>query len=266
MKKEHSCAIGATDRHQQAEKIAIACRLLAFLGLAREKTGHVSARFSELAMLLRCRGTQEAGLAFTTPDVVRAMTLEGGFSDGSDQYVPPNEWPIHAAIYAARPDVGAVVHAHPYASTVVSLCNATLKPIIGAYDSSAMQLAIDGVPVYPRSILIRDARSAAELVQSIGTHDVCILRGHGIVAVGRTIEQATLRAIRLETLASLHLDVMKAGAVPQSIDAEDLAFWKTVKSLALGKDAQHRENVDQWTWRHYERLLAEHEKKHHDGQ
>jgi ribulose-5-phosphate 4-epimerase/fuculose-1-phosphate aldolase len=259
MNKERSGTMSTAERAQQAEKIAVACRLLAFLGLAREKTGHVSSRLGP-GMLLRCRGNHEAGLAFTTPDVIRAMSFEGQLTEGNNQYEPPTEWPIHAGVYTARPDVNAVVHAHPFASTVVSLCDITLKPIIGAYDSGAMQLAIDGIPVYPRSILIRDAHSSAELVQSLGDHDVCILRGHGIVAVGSTVEQATLRAIRLETLASLHHEVIKSGASPRSISVEDLEFWRKQKASAANKDTRHRENVDQWTWRHYERLLANHEK------
>jgi ribulose-5-phosphate 4-epimerase/fuculose-1-phosphate aldolase len=245
------------------ETIAVSCRLLAFLGLAREKTGHVSARATDSTMLLRCRGPGEAGLAFTTPELAREMTFTGSLIDDPDRYEPPSEWPIHAAIYQARPDVQAVVHAHPYASTIITLCGQQLKPVIGAYDSSAMQLAIDGVPLYPRSRLICDSQSASDMVASLGSHATCLLKGHGIVTVGRSVEQATLRAIRLETLAKIHLDVMQAGGVPQSIDEEDLAFWKEFKSSRASRDTRHRDDVEQWTWRHYQQMLEEHEQGRH---
>ena len=101
------------DRIETRETIATACRLLAFLGLVRETTGHVSARVDSEHMLIRCRGSDEAGLAFTRPEAVQLVRCDGAGMSRSAGFETPSELPIHGEMYLARPEVGAVVHAHP---------------------------------------------------------------------------------------------------------------------------------------------------------
>jgi len=245
---------------EQAETIATACRLLAYLGLVRETTGHVSARVDNEYMLIRCRGSQEAGLVFTAAEAVQKVRFEGaGMTRGTSQYETPSELPIHGEMYLARPEVNAVVHAHPRASLVCTLAGLPLLPIFGSFDVHAMALAEIGIPVFPRSILIRDRALGRQLVAAMDGKPACIMRGHGITTVGATVQEATIRAIHLETLASVTLDVARAGGKLEPISEEDREYFRKLRETQDKKHQAHGQDILQWTWRHYTKLLAVHE-------
>src|SRR5436190_1184053 len=80
------------------------------------------------------------------------------------------------------------------------LAGLALRPVFGAYNIPAMRLALDGVPVFPRSVLISRPQLAAEMMAAMGEHPVVLLRGHGITVAGVSVEQATGRAVDLEEL------------------------------------------------------------------
>jgi ribulose-5-phosphate 4-epimerase/fuculose-1-phosphate aldolase len=232
-------------------KVATACRILAHQGLVREIIGHVSARVPGAGeMLLRCRGADEYGLHATSASQVRRLNFDGTGPGLGDDHVRPIELPIHGEMYRARPDVGAVVHAHPYYTLLCGLAGIELRPITGAYDPGALAVAMAGVTTYPRSVLIDSPERAVELLAAMHGHDTCIMTGHGITVVGATIEQATIRAINLEVLARIHWDLHSAGIQPQPIAPEDLATF-----LARTAGGSVIPGGDAWTWRSYERLL-----------
>src|SRR6185312_12463266 len=108
---------GAADR--LAEVVATACRVMAERGLVEHVLGHISVRTGDDELLIRCRGPEESGLAFTTADDVRAVRFDGVGDLGA--WTAPNELPIHTEVMRRRPDVAAVVHAHPPAVVTASL-------------------------------------------------------------------------------------------------------------------------------------------------
>jgi hypothetical protein len=71
--------------------------------------------------------------------------------------------------------------------------------------TSGTRLAAGGVPVYPRGVLIRDRRLAAEMAAALGDRPVVLLRGHGLTSVTIGVEQAVLQAISVDRLARLSL-------------------------------------------------------------
>ena len=83
------------------------------------------------------------------------MPLDGAPAGLPDGYAPPSELPIHAETLRRRPEVNAVVHAHAPSVVMADLAGLALRPIVGAYNIPAMRLALDGIPVYPRAVLIR---------------------------------------------------------------------------------------------------------------
>lgn len=243
------------------ETIATACRILGFMGLVRETTGHVSARLDDRRMLIRCRGKDEAGVIFTNAEAVRSVDFDGKNLDHAGQYETPTELPIHGEIYRARPDVKAVVHAHPRASLICTLMGLELKPIFGAFDPNAMSLAVAGIPIFPRSILIRERALGEQLAGVLGYKPVCILRGHGTVTTGASVQEATIRAIQLETLASMTLEIAKAGGTPDVISPEDQEYFHKLRETQDAKAKSHGADVFQWTWRHYIKLMQASEKR-----
>jgi ribulose-5-phosphate 4-epimerase/fuculose-1-phosphate aldolase len=221
----------ATAQHRSADDpdltalrrtVALACRVLAHRGLAEDVLGHVSLRVGAERMLVRCRGPHESGLLFTTEDDVRLVDLDGSDELG-DGYAAPNELPIHAELLRARPDVHAVVHAHPPSVLVCGLAELPLRPVFGAYNIPAMRMAAAGVPVYPRALLIQRAELGREMVAAMGGSDVCVLRGHGVTTAGASVEQAVVRALNLDVLARVTVEVARLDRAPVDLSADDMS-------------------------------------------
>jgi ribulose-5-phosphate 4-epimerase/fuculose-1-phosphate aldolase len=205
--------------------VALACRIIAHAGLAEDVLGHVSVRVGLDRMLVRCRGPQEQGLLFTVDDDVRLVDLDGR-GDLAQGWAAPNEVPIHGELLRARPAIDAVVHCHPPSVLVAGVEDVPLRPVFGAYNIPAARLALDGVPVYPRAVLIRRPELGRELVAAMGRSTVCVLRGHGIATVGsgdHAVEEAVVRALNLDVLARVSLERARVGDRAADLTAEDIA-------------------------------------------
>jgi ribulose-5-phosphate 4-epimerase/fuculose-1-phosphate aldolase len=205
--------------------VALACRILANAGLAEDILGHVSVRVGPERMLVRCRGRQEEGLLFTLDQDVHLVDLDG-HGDIAAGWAVPNELPIHGELLRARPEIDAVVHCHPPAVLVAGVEDVPLRPVFGAYHIPAARLALDGIPVYPRAVLVRRPELGRELVASMGSSTVCVMRGHGITTVGsgvHAVEQAVVRALTLDVLARVSIERARLGARAVDLTAADLA-------------------------------------------
>jgi 3,4-dihydroxyphthalate decarboxylase len=217
-----------------AKNVALSCRILAKLGLFKETTGHVSARSGDgKNMLIRGRGKDETGLLFTGPKDIVLADLDGQRVQKNAILKPPNESCIHGELYKARPDVGAIVHAHPASIVLTSMAGIELRPIFGGYDPRAMRLAIKGIPVYRSSLTLHSKEQVHEMMPVMGESNVCILRGHGVVVCGKDVEEATITAIKLDHLAKLNLQAAALGQVP-AISEEDQNAFVTRARTGMG--------------------------------
>jgi ribulose-5-phosphate 4-epimerase/fuculose-1-phosphate aldolase len=61
------------------------------------------------------------------------------------------------------------------------------------------------------------------MIAAMGDSDVCLLRGHGITVAGETVEQATVKAVNLQVLLEVTLQLAQLGAKPPQVDERDLA-------------------------------------------
>ncbi len=207
------------------EQIAMGCRVLAARELAPGILGHISVRIDESHVLVRCRGPRERGLAHTTADDIRLVTMDGspGAPGELDEHRPPAELPLHTRVLHHRPDVDCVVHAHPRDVVAANLAGLPILPIVGAYDIPGAVLAHGGVPEYPRSALIHTEGLGDEVAVAMGDRPVVVMRGHGLTATGGSVEEAVLRASSVATIASLSLSIAAAGGTVRPIPPEDLA-------------------------------------------
>jgi ribulose-5-phosphate 4-epimerase/fuculose-1-phosphate aldolase len=231
-----------TDLHTT---LATSCRILALQGLAADVLGHVSVRLDADRILLRCRGPHERGLLFTVPEDIREVDLDGR-GDLVGGYAVPNEFHIHTELFRARPDVQAIVHAHPRDVMIADLAGVRLRQVFGAYNIPASRLAHQDVPVYPRSVLVRTPQLGRAVARTMGNAGACILRGHGIVTAGETVEQATLRALDLAELSRISSAVVLLGGRPEILPDDDR---KELPDLGSSFNDLSR-------WRHYTARLA----------
>lgn len=206
-------------------QVADACRVLAARELAPGYLGHVSLRIDAQRVLVRCRGPHERGLARTSPQDVHLVTLDGepGAPDELQGWSPPNELPLHTEVLRSRPEVAAVVHAHPEAVVAADLAGLGIRPIVGAFDMPGAKLAHAGVPVYPRAVLVRNRALAAEMVAAMGDRPVVLLRGHGLTSTGAGVPEAVLNAVSVDRIARLSLTVVSAGGRLQDLPEADMA-------------------------------------------
>jgi 3,4-dihydroxyphthalate decarboxylase len=209
----------------ERQLIADACRVVAARGLSDGFLGHISLRVDNERLLVRCRGAQERGLAWTMAEDVHLIDYQGrpaacGELEG---WSPPNELALHVEVLRAQPDVAAVVHVHPPAVVAADLAGLAIRPIVGAFDMPGAKLAAGGVPVYPRGVLVRNRELAVEMVTAMGDRPVVLLRGHGLTSSGRSVQEAVLRAISVDTLARLSLQIRSAGGQLADLPPADLA-------------------------------------------
>ncbi len=119
-----------------------------------------------------------------------------------------SELGLHLAVYAARPDVRAVVHAHPPHATAFAVAGRTLDvPMI----AEAVVSLGAGVPTVPFAAPGPGAASA--LAPYLPAHDAVLLANHGVLAWGSDVEQAYLRLELVEHLARIALLAHQLGGV-----------------------------------------------------
>lgn len=217
---------------QERGVVAQACRVAAARGLVDGILGHISLRVDEESLLIRCRSDTDAGVAFSSPDDIRLVRLDGSAAGPGelDGYRVPNELPVHVESMLANPNFRAVAHLHPPAVVAADLAGVSLVPIYGAFDIPGAWLARGGVPVYERAVLIRTARLGKEMVAAMRDRPVVICRGHGITSAAGSPQQAVLQAISIDMLAQMSIRVLSAGGTLREIDELD---WADLPNLGV---------------------------------
>jgi ribulose-5-phosphate 4-epimerase/fuculose-1-phosphate aldolase len=180
------------------DKLALACRLLYMEGLI-DHAGLVGARIPETGNLLliprEMRGTLGRHPGIMQGDDFVVVDPDGKRVEGTNN--PPSETPIFTGIFRARPDVMAVLHLHLPMATAFSVVGKPLRPvyIMGAPFGEEVPVCDDGT-------LIQKPEQGDYLARALGNHHAALLKGHGTVTVGSSIEEAFVAAIMLEENAT----------------------------------------------------------------
>ena len=191
------------------------CRRLWARGLVAGRDGNVSARLSPDRLLVTPSGGAKRDLAAAQ---LLEVDLAGRVLAGGGR--PSSELPMHLALYASRPDVGAVVHAHPPAATGFAVAGETIPD--GVLPEVVCELGVVAlVPYFTPGT--RDAEAA--FAPYIAGHDAFLMANHGATTVGATLEVAHLRMESLEHAARILLAARLLGRVTPLTDAQraDLA-------------------------------------------
>lgn len=235
-----------TDQSER-ELVAKSCRLVGGLGLTKAATGHVSQLSADgKRILIRARGPNELGVRYTTAEQVIAVDFDGKKIDGPDGLEAPQEVFIHTWLYKTRPELKCVVHIHPVSVVLFTIVDKPLEPIYGAYDPGSVDLVLDGIPTYGRSITISNDTLGKEFSAAMGTKRVCLMRGHGITTAGASVEEATVTAIRLNELAEVSYQAHLLGT-PRRIPEQDIAVFEESRRRRKPGPQPHVEAI----WRYY---------------
>ncbi len=147
---------------------------------------------------------------------------------------PFSEFALHRAAFEARPDVQAVIHAHPPSSTALSVVGQGLdRPMIA---ESVVSLG-PTVPLVPFA-LPKTPEFTSSLQPYLARFDVLILENHGVLALGSDIEQAFLRLEYCEHLAEILRRAKQLGS-PRFLQWNEIqGLLDSRKAAGLGPEAR----------------------------
>lgn len=194
----------------RAEIIRVA-RALDAAGLMPNKSGNVSCR-SAGGFLVTASGVPYADLV---PSDVLELRVTGGTEPAAGPR-PSSEWRMHASIYAARPEVGAIVHTHSPRATALA-CAGRGIPVF----HYMIALAGGEVRCMPYATFGSE-ELAAHAVRGLEHRRAVLLANHGVVAVGPSLDRAQAVAVEVENLAGQYLDLLAAGLEPKLLDDDEL--------------------------------------------
>jgi ribulose-5-phosphate 4-epimerase/fuculose-1-phosphate aldolase len=176
--------------------------------------GHASIRLDDGRLLINAGNCQRSRLSV---DDICTIDLDGQVEAGRGK--PPLEFHLHAGIYRARPDVRAVVHAHPRWSTVLTMAG---KPYLPVYAQGSL---VHPVPLLDSPNSINNRAMADRLAATLGDRPAALMKSHGAVTVGQTIVEAFVLAAYMEENAQRQFMAMQLGQ-PYVFDEEELALCR----------------------------------------
>ena len=197
--------------------------------------GHASIRAGDQRMFINSGACQRSHL--TVADIC-TVDFEGALIEGKDK--PPLEFHLHAGIYKARPDVNAIVHAHPKWSTFLTMVG---QPYLPVYAQGSL--------VYPMPVLdspnsINNPVMAGRLAQTLGQGPAAMMKSHGAVTVGKNIVEAFVLANYMEENAYRQYMALQIGK----------PYVFTEEELALCREKLWNEALFKRAWDHFRAKLG----------
>ena len=215
------------------EELAAASRILADQGVF-DAAGHVSMRHPDNPE--RFLMSRSLAPALVTADDILELTVDGESCDARGRQLFIERY-LHAGIYRRRPDVMAIAHGHSPAVIPFGLVG---TPMRATYHNAAFLAA--GVPVFDirrkfgiTDIVINSAERGLALADALEDKSVLLLRAHGFVAVGPSIQTAVFRAIFTEISARVQLQAATLGGTMAALDAEEGRLADAINLATVGR-------------------------------
>jgi L-fuculose-phosphate aldolase len=220
------------------EGLVKACKVLYVVKAVGDGLGgHLSARLDEQHILIKPRPVSWWRLK---PEDLIVIDFNGRRVDGpASERTAVREWPIHAQIYRARPDVGCIFHAHPVASTLM----ATLKIEIEPLDQDCAAF-VGKLPVLDNgTVSISTPELGDEVARALGKMGALLLKNHGSIVAGTDIASVCVTTHRLEKVAETMLraaSITKLPVMSSKAKAKVLRAREAVDSALRGSLDQER--------------------------
>ncbi|MFC4698465.1 class II aldolase/adducin family protein [Enterococcus aquimarinus] len=198
------------------EKICDVCNKMWQLGWVAANDGNVSVKLDKNTFLCTPTGVSKS---FITPDKLIKIDQNANIIEAQGDYRPSSEIKMHLRVYQERPDVGAVVHAHPPVATGFALAHVPLD----SYSLIENAIVIGSVPITPFGVPSTNEVPEA-IAPYLAEHDVLLLEYHGALAVGSDIITAFYRMESLELVAktTFYARMLLGGKQEEEIPREKL--------------------------------------------
>ncbi len=212
-----------TPLYQLRRDIIHVCRRMYQRGYVAANDGNVSARVSEDRILTTPTGMSKG---FLTEDQLVLCDMEGNVISGNLK--PSSELPMHLMVYRERPDVNAVVHAHPVAATGFAVAGIPLAQCV----LPEVVLTVGAVPVAEYG-----TPSTEEIPNSIRRYihdyDAFLLANHGALTLGPDVITAYHRMETVEHFAQITLVARQLGRVNVLSDEQVQKLMQVREKLGI---------------------------------
>jgi ribulose-5-phosphate 4-epimerase/fuculose-1-phosphate aldolase len=202
------------ERLHRKQRLAAAFRMFSKCGFDEGIAGHITARDPEHTDSFWVNPFAEHFGHIRASDLIRVNSA-GEVVEG-DRPVNVAAFAIHSSVHAARPDVVAAAHAHSVYGKSWSSLAQLLSPL--TQDSCAFHgdhgLFDDFTGV------VVDVDEGKRIAVALGEHKACILRNHGLLTVGHSVDEAAWWFITMERTCQAELMARAAGS-PRLIDEQD---------------------------------------------
>jgi len=216
------------------DEIVRVCHLMWQKGLVAASDGNVSARLGDNRLLATPSGVSKGFLA--AADLV-LLDLDGTplvqAQDGTSRAKPSSEILLHLEVYRQRPDVRAVVHAHPPLALAFTIAGIRLPECM--LPEVVINLGEIPTTAYATPSSAEGPRAIRELICG---HDALILDRHGSVTVGCTPFEAYMKLEKVEHLAKVALVARQLGRVSE-LPQEEVAKLIAMRRTALGLSPEY---------------------------
>ena len=192
------------------EQLLTIARKLSETGLNRGTSGNVSVRAAEGFLVTPSGMTAEA----MTPHAMVLMDFNG---QPHGPGTPSSEWRFHRDILAARPEIGAVIHTHSMFATTLACLHRDIPP----FHYMIALAGGDSIRCAPYALFGSQALSDAA-VAALQERKACLLANHGMIALGRDLEDALAVAVEVETLCEQYWRALQVGE-PYLLSAQEMA-------------------------------------------
>jgi len=220
---------------EQKQEVWRAAQQMERAGLVSGASGNVSIRLPSEGgrMLLAIKPTQVPYVRLKPEDIV-VIDSEGEPIEGD--LLPSSETPIHVAVYRARPDVRAVIHTHSIHASVCAVAGLEIPPVIDEmvfFIGGGVRVAEYGFP--------GTEDLAEKVVKALGDRNAALVRNHGVVGVGRTLEKALEVCGLVERVAQIFVFASLLGRAnplpPEVLKAEE-ELYQMRRQAQLEEDSQ----------------------------
>ena len=218
------------------QELVRACRVLyASKAVGDGLGGHLSARLDRESMLIKPRPVSWTKLE---PEDLIIIDFAGTRLARPDQPRGVQEWPIHAQIYASRPQVHCVLHAHPAASTLLAALGIAIEPL----DQNCASLT-DRLPVLDNGAAsISTPALGDEVSRAMGEMGSVLLKNHGCVIAGSGIAEVCVAAYKLERVAETMLRAASLAKLP-------ILSTEARATILASRRSAESSSMDQERWR-----------------
>jgi L-fuculose-phosphate aldolase len=212
---------------EERARVLEAVRRIVALGLVSGASGNVSMRLSAQGReLFAVTASRVPYARFGIDDVVVVdLDIEPVYGEG----IPSSESLTHAAVYRARPDVGAVIHTHPVYATAFAVAGRPIPPIV---DEQVVLLGgAVGVAAYSASA---SEELAKNVVAALGDRAAVLLRSHGCVGVGADLGEAVAVVELVERIACIHVAASALGGVqelPEEVVRTEAQVYRMMRGI-----------------------------------